>query len=266
MSIILTSNPPHPTSPFSANVTACRAMEQESLLELVYQAVVSCKGLDQAADKLETPSETVTTIAARVICDHPQRAGAFEFLSGPSQPFPFVAKVNRKFLLACAEGHMSLLQLIGFTTDEIKEWSADGTQFRLALFLLTDCPEAVSPTWDGLIHFVEGHSPECATKLKKHAATFKEMGFDELVQLATAVEQIPGEQYAQVKSLEAFAKCPDDSLQATRAFLRHALKCTTLFTGDGFSRHQDGTQGIEELLIRRRPLSTLNHRLIHLSP
>ena len=72
------------------------------------------------------------------------------------------------------------------------------------------------------------------------------------------MDHIPAEVYRRVTSFAKYAEeaCPDDLAHA-RAFLRATLKCTPLFSGDGYATNEKGERGVREFLARRSKISEL---------
>jgi len=218
----------------------------------------------------------------------------FAYLSGASQPYPFVAAATEALLRAGQRDTMELLEMIGFTREWVQDKIDGGTQFRLVIFALQDAAttyaddgtpaivyEPITPTWDGLLELVRDGglgftaNPTIAEFLEPHIDTFKELsargpeGWAELQTIAARVDKVDRAVYAQLSSFEAFealVKDGDasmeefDDIHKARGFLRHSLKCTSLFAGDGFTRTEAGEQGCEERLVRRcRIVDLPNH-------
>ena len=76
--------------------------------------------------------------------------------------------------------------------------------------------------------------------------------------LGFSLEQPPSDIRARCSSFDSYADFGDaDSLADARAFLRYTLKCTELFSGDGFAYSAGGERGAREYLMRRLPVSSL---------
>jgi hypothetical protein len=91
------------------------------------------------------------------------------------------------------------------------------------------------------IRFVGQH-----TLLRPHLLALKACSFDELVRRGNAVDTLGCEEYARVNSFDAYARSGDASARHARdflSFLRHTLKCTPLFAGDGYTRTEEGGAG-----------------------
>ena len=184
----------------------------------------------------------------------------------------------------------------GFEREWVQGKIDTGIQFRLVIFALQDAAAAyaddgtvvkvytpVNPTWDGLLELVRdgglglAATPTIADFLEPHIETFKELsaagadGWEKLQTIAARVSQIDDASvYAQLSSFDAFeaqllsgdASTAElfDNVHKARGFLRHTLKCTELFAGDGFTRTEKGTQGCQERLVRRcRIVDLPNH-------
>ena len=102
------------------------------------------------------------------------------------------------------------------------------------------------------IRFVGQH-----TLLRPHLLALKGCSFDELVRRGNAVDTLGCEEYARVNSFDAYARSGDDSARHARDFLRHTLKCTPLFAGDGYTRTEEGERGAREFLVTRCAVSEL---------
>eukprot|EP00051_Salpingoeca_urceolata_P021303 m.331723 g.331723 ORF g.331723 m.331723 type:complete len:241 (+) comp19773_c0_seq4:4434-5156(+) len=209
---------------------------------------------------------TPTTVGARVIFGRDE--GDFAFLSGPGQPWPFVAVMDDALLQAMRNGQMALMKHLGFEEDWVQERVDGGTRFKLCVFNLAECGECVSPTWDGLRGFVQAKWPAaCAAKLEPHVATMSAMPMEQLFELARGVERVDEETYARVRCPEEYATRGLDTLREARAFLRHTLKCTELFTGTGYTCLPDRRRGSREFLVPRSAVADLpSHCFIDLDP
>jgi hypothetical protein len=207
-------------------------------------------------------------IGARIVFGKQGDASSFEYLSRPNQLWPFVAGADSRLLRTGRRDQMALLEMIGFEREWVQECIEDGTQFRMVIFALEDCGGLiVDPTWDGLLAFVRQQSEECAAKLEPHVNNLRSLPFPELVKLSEGIERLESEEYAKVCSFEAYAAHGDDSVRHARAFLRHALKCTSLFAGDGYTRSPEGEQGAKEFLVPRCRIADLpGHHWIPIGP
>jgi len=181
-----------------------------------------------------------------------------EFISSEDQPLPFVMG-GKSFLELRGKSTIEMFQFIGFQTDYTRdEWLFQkldgGTRFYMVIF---GADESIPATWDGIMGFLRGHHPKCAGKLAPHVETMKTMSPPELVQLAAGVGDVPKAYYDTVSSFDAYVESQENTLQHARAFLRHTLKCTTLYRGDGYAYDDNGTRGTEEVLMARKKISEL---------
>ena len=81
-----------------------------------------------------------------------------------------------------------LLPDIGFERDWVRAKIDSGVRFRLVLFALGDCSRVFTPTWDGLLSFIESECPACAAKARPHVDAMRQLSFAELVQLGNTVD------------------------------------------------------------------------------
>ena len=158
-----------------------------------------------------------------------------------------------------------LLPDIGFERDWVRAKIDSGVRFRLVLFALGDCSRVFTPTWDGLLSFIESECPACAEKARPHVDAMRQLSFAELVQLGNTVDKVPPEERDQVATFAAYAASEEDTLRHARAFLRHTIKCTPLFAGDGYTRTEAHELGAREYLAARCAVADLpGHRWVPL--
>ena len=184
---------------------------------------------------------------------------AFTHLSGVGQPFPFVIGPESLAGFCDAASHMEMMFAIGFEEEWVRRKLESGNTFKLVLFPASACGGMVSPTWDALMNLIERESAECAEKLRPHLQTIRSTPYSELTEkIGYDVNDLSAEQVDKVGTFEAYAAAstPGD-LGHARAFLRHTLKCTPLFRGDGFAYSDDGTRGVREYLVKRLPVEAL---------
>lgn len=116
-------------------------------------------------------------------------------------------------------------------------------------------------SWDNILALVAKENRRCAEKLAPHMPILKRTppGGDGLASvLGFSLEQPPSDIRARCSSFDSYADFGDaDSLADARAFLRYTLKCTELFSGDGFAYSAGGERGAREYLMRRLPVSSL---------
>eukprot|EP00747_Dinoflagellata_sp_TGD_P023842 gnl/TRDRNA2_/TRDRNA2_130117_c0_seq1.p1 gnl/TRDRNA2_/TRDRNA2_130117_c0~~gnl/TRDRNA2_/TRDRNA2_130117_c0_seq1.p1 ORF type:complete len:184 (-),score=26.55 gnl/TRDRNA2_/TRDRNA2_130117_c0_seq1:52-549(-) len=165
------------------------------------------------------------------------------------------------------------MDFIGFEVEWVRGMIAEGNKFQAILFDVESVVEGggqglISPTWDNLLDLVESESAAAAAKLRPHLPTLKETPYPDLVrQIGYDVEKVSPEEKAKVGTFQAYADHGDDSLGHARAFLRHTLKCTSLFAGDSYARTEAGEQGTKEYLVKRLPVSALpGAQIVELRP
>ena len=92
------------------------------------------------------------------------------------------------------------------------------------------------------------------------------MVFSDLIGLGNTVESLPAEEYVTVSSFSAYASgSTEDTLRSARGFLRHTMKCTPLFAGDGYTRTETHARGAKEFIVPRCAVKDLpGHRWIEL--
>jgi hypothetical protein len=92
------------------------------------------------------------------------------------------------------------------------------------------------------------------------------LSFSDLVELGNAVESLPVEEYNTISSFSAYSDdSTEDTLRSARGFLRHTIKCTALFAGDGYTRTEAHARGAKEFLVPRCAVQDLpGHRWIEL--
>jgi hypothetical protein len=232
-----------------------------ALAEVLLASSVGC------GDGCELPS--CEGVGARVIFGKMGDASTFEFICGAGQPWPFVAQADEELLLRGRRSYLELLDYIGFEQGWAADKVASGVRFRLLLFALGDCggsENIITPTWSGLMTFIGSQSQACAVKVAPHVAAMQQLPFSELVALGRTVDRVEPVEYALVCSFEAYADASTpNTLRSARAFLRHTLKCTALFAGDGYTRTEALARGAKEVLVPRCAVADLpGHRWVNL--
>jgi len=199
---------------------------------------------------------------------------AFEYLSGATQPYPFIVGPEDVQSLLRLSSHAEIMDFIGFEVEWVRGKIAEGNEFRAILFDVESVVQGggqglISPTWDNLLELVHSESAAAAAKLRPHLPALKQTPYpDLLVQIGYDVEkEMAPEEKAKVGTFEAYGEHGDDSLGHARAFLRHTLKCTALFAGDGYTRTDGGERGTREYLVKRLPVSALpGAQIVELRP
>lgn len=186
-----------------------------------------------------------------------------EYISNENQPFPFVIGpegVNKfaSFLVA-ADNHNQLLFDLGFEEEWLREKVSSGYRFYLMTFT-DDVPglDPVRADWDGIMQVVEREAPECY--LAMSPASIAEMRATPYAAYNPHVDLLLPDEYAKFSSFSSFAQYAQMEVinaRACRAFLRHTMKCTSLFAGDGYTYNANGERGFDEYIIRRRSVAEL---------
>ena len=191
-----------------------------------------------------------------------------EFISKSNQPFPFVMAGKSFQELSIGKSALDMFKFIGYETDykvdrkgKVEgDWLFKklelGTKFYLVVFGV-DEEESYPATWDGILSLLQKHEPACATKIAPHIEIMRKMPIEKLLELARSVDEFAPEDYALVDTFEHYENSGNDSVEDARGFLRHTLKCTTLFRGDGFAYDDKGKRGAEEILMPRVKVSAL---------
>ena len=187
-----------------------------------------------------------------------------EFISGPNQPYPFAISGKSFKKLSTGKSAKEMFKFIGYETDyqngNGKDWLFKKLELKTKFYLVvfgSDEQGTFPATWDGILSLLQKHAPACATKIKPHVETMRAMDNDDLLELAKSVEDLEPEDYALVNNFQSYEHSSKDSLKHARGFLRHALKCTPLFRGDGFAYDDKNKRGAEEILMPRLKVSEL---------
>ena len=72
------------------------------------------------------------------------------------------------------------------------------------------------------------------------------------------MDHIPGAVHSRVNNFQICGdpETPSDLAHA-RSFLRVTMKCTSLFSGDGFAYSETGKRGVQEWLVKRVAISDI---------
>lgn len=180
-----------------------------------------------------------------------------EYLSSPNQFFPFVIGPEATAQVDLMRDSDEVLKLIGFEKDWIMMKRHQGYQFHFIKFRHHDKLQAVRASWDGLFDLVQRVSPECFERISPFLDELKTREYSSYSDFD--IENMSALEYSKVCSFESFASNSIDTLTVTyaRAFFRHALKCTSLFRGDGYTYDEYGNRGVDEYVVRRMLISDL---------
>lgn len=150
-----------------------------------------------------------------------------------------------------------MLVELGHRREYIAREVATGTKFSLVIFHRQ--PGMVSATWNNVINSVCQHYPEikhlvlpAKTKLKQTAFADweKQAGFD-----FSDVHAL-GAKDPRFMNVARLLESNGDAL-AVRRFLYHTVRLTELFSGDGYTRLQNGERGVREYVLENKVLACL---------
>lgn len=253
-------------------VLAGRAMNARALATRIACLEPEAKGVLAARDE-RLPAKGAAApprvpidcrgLAARVIMGNPAedpKESLWEWLSDPSQRFPFIVGPDSVEVLTTCKSGAAVLRLLGFedawVAHRIKE---RGFKFKVCIFALDKAAHAVRATWDAVMGLVEEHMPLAAAKLAPHLARLKDMSYSEFIaEAGHGIEGVPEEQSALWTYENYVLPSTPDTLGNARGFLRRELKLTSLFAGDGYTRKPDGTKGVAEYLVPRSRVADLH--------
>lgn len=214
------------------------------------------------------------TYWARIICINPRSNPAFtepptyEYICSKEQPFPFViGPESTKNMLG--QTHRSVFQSVGFLSDRLDKKTASGLEFHLAIFTSEKCLSVsgvppLNASWSGLlsmINAVQPHGPACVKKLLPVWSDVQSVPCAS----GGSVDVVDAEELRVVGSLQGFAEAKEKCTpEMGRKFLRHTMKCTTLFKGDGYSYSESGERGVKEYIMPRVRTADLEPTMIAL--
>jgi len=155
-----------------------------------------------------------------------------------------------------------VLEEIGYTGDYIQELVATEHQFKLCVFSSSGASPA---NWDQVVELLTQMDPSVAKVVQSQLKGLRETSFEAIEALGT--EPFPatrsrGRDDPAFMTGARLLESPG-SLQDVRLYLYLELHLTELYTGTGFTKRPDGTQGPPEFIAPNVPLSALgDHRLI----
>lgn len=153
------------------------------------------------------------------------------------------------------EDDLGKLRAIGLRDKDIRKYLAQGKTFRMYT-IPKDEQIAKLATWDNLLDTVMEAYPEIAGRIGSCREGLKNKSFDEIVAEAGYDPSDIDAGDPRYMSLAAYMES-DGSLINTRAFLLHELNVNRTFAGNGFTRPEDGSQGIEEYIGLNRPTASI---------
>ena len=234
--------------------------------------------------------ENAARCFARIIAlDKSDKSEEPSWLSYPNQPFPFVIGPETITLLY-GKSVVEIFDFIGYERSFLKSKLDMGTRYYLVFFSgykaegnlhdqdgelsAIDEPSAdfaehhstpLPATWFNLMNLIAEFSSACAAKILPFLPILMSKPYDSY---EFSIENPPIEILCEVNSFESFAnsKLPN-SPSLARAFLRHTMKCTKLYAGDGYSYDELGNRGAREYLMPRVKLENLinNSKIFHLT-
>lgn len=193
----------------------------------------------------------------QLICDDNQ---PFAFVMGPETVASLVGKTT-----------IEIMDFIGYERSFVKEKIAEGKKFFLVFFRgyrentneeelgngSKTKREPLEATWSNILTLIQDYSPICGSKCASVYSIVQSTPFDSFG-CDYDIDKAPPEIYREISSFEAFENTSLPTTPAlVRAFLRHTMKCTRLFTGDGYSYDQNGHRGSKEFLIPRARIDML---------
>lgn len=230
-------------------------------------AAVPPTALRQDVEVLQIPFQAGRVYWSRIVSTNPGRNPLqpytqveFEYLSDATQLFPFVIDPDATAALNGLT-HRQAFMSVGYEAAWLDEKITNGLVFRLVVFENDNAGvPPVQATWDGLMQLMETTSPAsilCAEKLQP------------IWEAIQAVPCVRGGPIENIDALEeelrpvvaSFEGLAAYTLPVTpelgRTFLRHTMKCTPLYRGDGYSWQEDGQRGGREFLIPRVLVASL---------
>ncbi len=186
-----------------------------------------------------------------------------EWISSANQPFPFIIGPETVAQLI-GKSTWEIMEFIGYESSFVKEKIAQGQRFFIVFFTGFQFGdhgskerEPLIATWSNLLSLIQETSPICGKKCASVYDVVQTTHYDQF-NFGYEFESIPPEVYWEVCSFEAFE---NSTLPTTpglvRAFLRHTMKCTRLYSGDGYCYDEQGNRGAKEYLIPRVRISSL---------
>ena len=194
----------------------------------------------------------------------PETQVEFEYISDETQRLPFVIGPESTVDLHGLT-HRQVFKNIGVEASHLDEKVSRGLVYRLVVFEEEQAKAAigvapVQATWEGLLQLMEAISPAsraCHAKLLpiwdavKAFPCVRGGPIDVLLQLSE-------EERSVVTSFEGLAAYTGPvTPELGRKFIRHTLRCTPLFRGDGYSWTEDGVRAGAEYLIPRVSVESL---------
>lgn len=221
--------------------------------------------LQQDVEVLQIPFEADRVYWSRIVATNPgsnplqpYTQVELEYLSDATQSLPFVIG-SRDTAALHGMTHRQALMSVGYEASWLDEKIANGLVFHLVVFENDNAAAAtgvppVQATWDGLMQLMGATSPASIVCAGKLAPIWEAIQAVPCVRGGPIedINQLSEELIPVVTSFEGLAAYPMPvTPELGRTFLRHTMRCTPLYRGDGYSWPEDGQRGGEEFLIPR---------------
>lgn len=218
----------------------------------------------QDTNRLKIELSSDVTYWSRIVCINPKlnpqekSQPALEYICDRDQIFPFVIGPENTCQLN-GMTHREILMSVGYEVKWLNRKISNELEFYLVIFREDKCFDAtgtvpVNATWEGIFHLIKMKSQTCADKLLAVWENIKQIPCE----LDGPIDQVSPEEYAVVGSFEGFANFEGEITAALgRKFLRHTMKCTSLYRGDGYAYSQNGERGVKEYLMPRVKVANL---------
>lgn len=144
---------------------------------------------------------------------------------------------------------------IGYSEQEIENYLKKGIHFKLITFP-ADSGVGKAATWENVIEIASEAYPELAGKLRKHTTELESIPYGEIVKECGYDIGNVDRNDPRYMDPQRFAES-EGSLAEARSFLYHTLNLNSQFTGDGYTRTNDGQRGVRELIGLNRPISEI---------
>ena len=144
----------------------------------------------------------------------------------------------------------TILQIIGYPEDYMKQLFTNKTQFKLVVATKGD--NIVSGTWDNLLKLVKdvyGKTSKVSEALEKNLGSLKKIKFDDIMK--QKVDAFSGKMTQQ--ELEE----RKGDLWEIRMFLKDVLNLNKLYSGDGYTYNDKGERGVKEYFSKNMELTQL---------
>ena len=187
-------------------------------------AAERCSLLADAVNRpgeVELPEGVTANIGGRVCFAMKGNEAGFEYLSNPTQPFPFIVGPDDLTAFCTKPTHMDMMEAIGFERNWVASKIEKGNEFRLVLFPSDGIEHGlISPTWDNILAITQRESPKAGAKLARNLDELRSTPYSDLCEkIGFNVDSIPPEIEAKVSSFDMYGDEAPDDLAHARAFL-----------------------------------------------